>query len=68
MKKRRTLRSTIRMCWSTGVDVEQVVLHAPDDAPEHPQVAPQHRGLVHEPQRVGDAVGLPQDLHERARG
>ena len=47
-----------------GVDVEQVVLHAADDAAEHPEVAPQHRGLVHEPQHVGDALRLAQDLHE----
>ncbi len=49
------------------VDVEQVVLHAPDDAPEDPQVAPEHRGLVHQPQRMGlAAVAVLQDLHEAA--
>ncbi len=46
------------------VDVEQVVLHLADDAAEGPQVAPQHRGLVHQPHGVGDAAGLLQDLHE----
>jgi hypothetical protein len=48
------------------VDVEQVVLHLPHDAPEHPQVAPQHRGLVHQPHGVGDAGGLLQDAQEGA--
>jgi hypothetical protein len=46
------------------VHMEQVVLHAPDDAAEHPQVAPQHRGLVEQPQRMRDALRLAQDLHE----
>ena len=46
------------------VDVEQVVLHLPHDAAEHPQVAPQHRGLVHQPHGVGDAGGLLQDAQE----
>ena len=50
-----------------GVDVEQVVLHLPDDAPEHPQIAPQHRGLVHQPHRVGDAVVLQHDLRKVSR-
>ena len=47
-----------------GVDMEQVVLHLPHDAPEGPQVAAQHGGLVHEPHGVRDACGLLQDLHE----
>ena len=46
------------------VDVEQVVLHLPDDAPKHPQIAPQHRGLVHQAHGVGDAAGLHQDGHK----
>jgi hypothetical protein len=46
------------------VHVEQVVLHLPDDAPEHPQVTPQHAGLVHQPERVGLALGFLQYLHE----
>ena len=46
------------------VDVEQVMLHLAHDAPEGPQVAPQHRGLVHQPHGVRDAAGLLQDLHE----
>ena len=45
-----------------GIDVEQVVLHLPDDAPKHPQVAAQHRGLVHQPHGVGNALGLHQYL------
>ena len=43
------------------VDVKQVVLHLPDDAAKHPQVAPQHRGLVHQPKGVRDALRLLQD-------
>lgn len=46
------------------VDVEQVVLHLPHDAAEHAQVAPQHRGLVHQPEGMRDAVGLLQHPHE----
>ncbi len=46
------------------VNVEQVMLHLPDDLAEHPQIAPQHRGLVHQPHGVGDARGLLQDLAE----
>ena len=46
------------------VDVEQVVLHLAHDAAEHPQVAPQHAGLVHQPEGVGDALRLLQDGQE----
>ena len=36
---------------------------------ERPEVAPQHRGLVHQPHGVRDALrGLAQYLHELARG
>ena len=42
------------------VHMEQVVLHLPHDAAEHPEVAAEHRGLVHQPHRVGDAAGLHQ--------
>jgi hypothetical protein len=48
-----------------GVDVEQVVLHLADDVAEHPEVAPQHRRLVHQPDGVGDALGLLQDFQEQ---
>ena len=44
------------------VGMEQVVLHLTHDAPEHPQVAPQHRGFIHQAHRMGDALGLLQDL------
>ena len=47
-----------------GIDVEQVVLHLPDDAPEHPQVAPKYRGLVHQTHGMGDALRGLQDTHE----
>ncbi len=47
------------------VDVEQVVLHLPDDASEVDQVAAQHAGLVHQPQRMRDALRLLQDRQER---
>lgn len=46
------------------VDVEQVVLHAADDAPERNEVAAEHRPLVHQAQRVGDAFGGLQDGEE----
>ena len=47
-----------------GVDMKQVMLHLADDAPKHPQVAAQHRGLIHQAYRVGDALWLLQDLPE----
>ncbi len=47
-----------------GVDVEQVVLHLSDDAAEHPQIAPEHRGVVHQPEGMGLAARLLQDRHE----
>ena len=47
-----------------GVDMEQVVLHLPHDAAEHPEVATQHRSLVHEPHGMGDARWLLKDAHE----
>ena len=46
------------------VDVKQVVLHLPHDAAEHPQVAAEHAGLVHQPQRMRLAFGLGQNFHE----
>jgi hypothetical protein len=48
------------------VHVIQVVLHLADDAAKIQQVAAEHAGLVHQPQRMRDAFGLLQDLHERA--
>ena len=47
-----------------GVDMEQVVLHLPDDASEHRQVAPQDRQLVHPSQFVQHALRLLQYLEE----
>ena len=46
------------------VDVEQVVLHLADDAAEHPEVAAEHAGLVHQPEGVRLPAGGLQDLHE----
>ena len=46
------------------VDVEQVVLHAADDAAKDPEVATQHRGLVQQSQRARDALRLAQQVHE----
>ena len=46
------------------VDMEQVMLHLPHDAPEHRQVTPQHRQLVHAAQFVQHALGLLQDRQE----
>ena len=48
------------------IGVEQVVLHLPDDAPKWPQVAPEHRSLVHQAQGAREAFGLAQDVHEQA--
>ena len=47
-----------------GIDVEQVMLHLPHDAAKHPQVTPQHRGLVHQPHRMRCALRLHQNLAE----
>ncbi len=49
-----------------GIDVIQVMLHLPDNAPEVEQITPEHARLVHQPQRVRDAFGLLQDRHEQA--
>ena len=48
-----------------GVDVEEVVLHPADDAPEGGQIAAEHRPLVHAPQFVGDAAWLLKDAQEQ---
>jgi hypothetical protein len=48
-----------------GVDVEQVVLHLPDDAAEDPEVAAEHAGVVHQPERVRLSFLRLEDLHER---
>ena len=46
------------------VDVEEVMLHAAHDVPEGREIASQHRPLVHQPQRVGDAGRGLQDGQE----
>ena len=46
------------------VDMEQVVLHLPDDAPEGGEIAAEDAVLVHAPQRVEDSLRLAQDFHE----
>src|ERR1700730_18418671 len=48
-----------------GVGMEQVILHAPDDAPERRDVAPEHAVGVHAPQLMGDAHRRAQDLQEQ---
>jgi hypothetical protein len=48
------------------VGVEQVVLHAADDAAEGRDVAAEHAVVVHAPQLVGDAARRAQDLQEQA--
>src|SRR5690606_18565838 len=53
-----------RMCID-GVRVKQVVLHAPDDAPERGYVAPEHAVEVHAAQLVRDADRRAQDLEEK---
>jgi hypothetical protein len=47
------------------VDMEQVVLHATDDAPKRRQVAAEHRPLVHSPQHARDAPGLLEQFQEQ---
>jgi hypothetical protein len=49
-----------------GVDVIQVMLHLPDNAPEIQQISAEHACLVHQPERVRDAFGRLQDRHEQA--
>ena len=46
------------------VHMEQVVLHLAHDAPKHPQVPPQHRGVVHQAQRMHHALALGKQAHE----
>ena len=48
-----------------GVGVEQVVLHAADDAAERRNVAAEHAVQVHAPQLVRDAGRRAQDLEEQ---
>ena len=50
------------------VDVEEVVLHAPDDVREGREVGGQHPVLIHAPQGVGGTAGLAQALHEEGAG
>ena len=46
------------------IDVEEVVLHPAHDVSEGGEIASQHRPLVHQPQRVGDAGRGLQDGQE----
>ena len=39
-----------------GVDMKQIVLHLSDDAPEHPEITPKHRSLVHQTHGMCDAL------------
>ncbi len=51
-----------------GIDrvrMEQVVLHAPDDAAERRDVAPEHAVVVHAPQLVRHAMRGAQDLEKQ---
>ena len=48
-----------------GIDVEEVMLHLPDDAAEGGQVAPQDIQVVHAPQRMGQALRLAEYVHEQ---
>ena len=47
-----------------GVDMKQIMLHLPHDAPKNPQVPTQYRGLVHQPHGMCDALGRLQNAHE----
>jgi hypothetical protein len=42
--------------------VEQIVLHLSHDAAEGPEIAAQYRGLIHQPDGMGDAARLLQDF------
>ena len=46
------------------VDVEEVVLHLADDAPERREVVAEDAVQVHPPQLVREAARLAEDLHE----
>ena len=48
-----------------GVGVEQVVLHAPDHAPERRNVAAENAVQVHAPQLVRDSDRGAENLHEQ---
>ena len=47
-----------------GIDVEQIMLHLPHNFAKHPQIAAQHRCLVHQPHGVGQTLRLLQNRHE----
>ena len=49
-----------------GIGVEEIVLHATDDAPKRGDVAPEHTIRVHAAQFVRDACGCPQDFEKEA--
>ncbi len=59
--KRRRLLTTNERVRIDGVGVEQVVLHAPDDAAEGRDVAAEHAVQVHAAQLVRDAERRAQD-------
>ena len=46
------------------IDVEQVVLHLPDDAAEGRQIPSEHVVAVHAPQRMGEACAIAEHLDE----
>ncbi len=48
------------------IDVEQVVLHLPDDAAELRQIAPENAVAVHPSQVAVNPFGAAQQLHEQA--
>ena len=63
--RRRRLRTHEQDVRVDGVGVEQVVLHAADDAAERRDVAAEHAVQVHAPQFVRDADRRAQQLEEQ---
>src|SRR5690606_40637463 len=49
-----------------GIDVEQVMLHLPDDAAELRQIATENAVAAHPPQIAVHALPTAQQLHEQA--
>ena len=47
-----------------GVNMEQIMLHLTNDVPEHPEIATEHRGLVHQPKGMRDAFAFLQNFEK----
>ncbi len=47
-----------------GIDMEQVMLHLPDDTTKTRQIAPKNAGLIHAAQRMRNASRRLDDLQK----